>query len=160
MKRKEALQGFPAEPDEDAHSQERGWAPQRPQRREVWPVTHSKMTLRKWCQAQEVDTPDPSPHYWSHHQIRFWPKPVLTLDFSIPWGFSLSYPSLLNLGLSIKSIFSDMEIHHVFKDNGNKILLAYLDNQFLWHLHREPQKNPGYKQDSWFQVLKKEKKVI
>lgn len=28
---------------------------------------------------------------------------------------------------------------------------AYLDNQFLWHLHREPQKIQGYTQDSWFQ---------
>lgn len=45
-------------------------------------------------------------------------------------------------------------------NNEDKIVLAYLDNQFLWHLHREPQKNQGYKQDSWLQELKREKKVI
>lgn len=46
-------------------------------------------------------------------------------------------------------------------NNENKSQFAYLDIQFLWHLHREPQKTQGYKQDSWFQELKRgEKKVI
>lgn len=33
-------------------------------------------------------------------------------------------------------------------ENSSENRAAYLDNQFLWHLHREPQKIQGYTQDS------------
>lgn len=32
--------------------------------------------------------------------------------------------------------------------NSSENGVSYLDNQFLWHLHREPQKIQGYTQDS------------
>lgn len=44
-------------------------------------------------------------------------------------------------------LITENNITSLFKKRKRKEV-SYLDNQFLWHLHREPQKNQGYTQDS------------
>lgn len=52
----------------------------------------------------------------------------------------------------MKAFLSDYFFLIISKEQCNRNSLengvAYLDNQFLWHLHREPQKIQGYTQDS------------
>lgn len=112
-----------------------GWRDSQPREAEHHTTTERSVTCdphcdntEKWSWAQEAKKPDPVPTLGT----------TRSGSFSVPWAVHfLPYLSHVSWVCPLTAFLMTQKWTMYSKfNNGNKISRAYLDNQFLWHLHR------------------------